>query len=89
MQIKVDSSYVESLRAHLAAQGFPAARVAHDMLDVLFPGSPALLAPAAALDDWLARETDGSIELVIAAGQSESDRTSSLAARGILAPAAE
>ena len=65
MQIKVDSSYLESLRAHLAAQGFPAARVAHDVLDVLFPGTPALLGPAAALDDWLARETDGSVEVAV------------------------
>ena len=65
VQIRVDGGHLESLRAHLAAQGFPAAPVAHDRLDVLFPGSPALLAPAAALDDWLARETDGSVELAI------------------------
>lgn len=65
MQVRVDSGYLESLRAHLAAQGFPAARVATDVLDVLFPASPALLATAAALDDWLARETDGSVELGI------------------------
>jgi hypothetical protein len=69
MQVRVDSRHLESLRDHLAAQGFPAARVAHDVLDVLFPGSPALLAPAAALDDWLARETDGTVELSLLRGR--------------------
>lgn len=65
MQIKVDSGYLESLRAHLSAQGFPASAIDNDLLEVLFPGSPALLGPAAALDDWLARETDGSVQLAI------------------------
>lgn len=65
VRIRVDSRHLESLRAHLAEQGFPSSRVGRDLLQVLFPGSPALLAPAAALDDWLARETDGSVELAI------------------------
>jgi hypothetical protein len=65
VQVRVDGSHLESLRVHLAAQGFPASRVDRDVLQVLFPGAPPLLGPAAALDDWLAQETDGNVELAI------------------------
>jgi hypothetical protein len=55
MMIRVDRRHVESLLAHLSAQGFPARRVGDDGLDVLFPASPPLFAAAVELDEWLAR----------------------------------
>jgi hypothetical protein len=55
MLLRVDESHLESLRSHLDAQGFPAARIGDDTLDVLFPASTPLFAAAVELDDWLAR----------------------------------
>lgn len=53
MRIRLsDASVTGALLEHLAVQGFPATYISRDELDVLFPGSPPLLATAAELDLW-------------------------------------
>jgi hypothetical protein len=54
MLLRGDELYVEALRAHLEAEGFPAVRVGEGTLDVPFPASPAVFAAAVELDDWRA-----------------------------------
>lgn len=76
MRLRVDCRYLDSLRAHLAEQGFPASAVGPGLLDVLFPAAPALFWPAAELDDWLAFETDGSVRVVIEAASPPTGRRS-------------
>jgi hypothetical protein len=63
MLLEVDSRHLQSLAAHLAAQGFPAKRVGLDLLDVLFPASPSAFAAAVELDDWLARIGEAAVRL--------------------------
>jgi hypothetical protein len=50
LRLSVHPRYQDSLAAHLAEQGFPAARSGHGKLDVLFPGSAGIFAAAAELD---------------------------------------
>jgi hypothetical protein len=49
-----DARATPGLIAHLAQQGFPAIRVEHDVVDVLFPAEPNALPAAAELDLWAA-----------------------------------
>ncbi|HET8606147.1 MAG TPA: hypothetical protein VFL66_03870 [Gaiellaceae bacterium] len=65
MRLRVDRRYLDSLRRHLAEQGFPASPVGPGQLDVLFPASPAIFGSAVELEDWLALETDGDAEVTI------------------------
>jgi len=59
MRLRVsDATATLALLEHLAVQGFPATCVRRDELDVLFPGSPPLLAAAAELDRWNADHAD-------------------------------
>jgi hypothetical protein len=55
MVIQVDGKHVDSLLAHLAAQGFPATRLGEDRMEVLFPAAPECFPAAVELDDWLAQ----------------------------------
>lgn len=58
-RLQVDSRFVDSLRTHLACQGFPAVRVESDALEVLYPGDACSLEAAAELDLWRASHGDG------------------------------
>lgn len=59
MRLRVsDASATAALLRHLAEEGFPSTRVGRYELDVLFPGRPSQLVPAAELDLWRARHDD-------------------------------
>ena len=58
MLLHVSRKHIESLLAHLAAQGFPAKRVGENGVEVLFPAPSPLFKAAAELEDWLARAGD-------------------------------
>jgi hypothetical protein len=65
MVIQVDGNHVESLLAHLEAQGFPATRLDDGRMEVLFPAAPECFPAAVELDDWLARSgTDAVVRVV-------------------------
>lgn len=56
MRLRVsDSAATIALSRHLKEEGFPSTLVAHDELEVLYPGPPGDLVPAAELDLWRAR----------------------------------
>jgi hypothetical protein len=52
-----DAGAAPGLIAHLVRQGFPARRVAKDVVDVLFPAEPSAFAAATELDLWTAANT--------------------------------
>jgi hypothetical protein len=52
-----DARAAPGLVAHLVRQGFPAIRVEHDVVDVLFPAEPSAFPAAAELDLWAAANT--------------------------------
>lgn len=55
LRLRIHPQHEESLASHLAAQGFPPTPLGGGVLEVLFPGSPAIFAAAADLDLWQAR----------------------------------
>jgi hypothetical protein len=56
-----DAAAATALLRHLADEGFPSTRVGRYELDVLFPGRPGQLVPAAELDLWGARHEGVSV----------------------------
>lgn len=65
MRLRVsDAEATADLERHLADQGFPARMIAKGELDVLFPGSPSIFAPAVELDLWRARHRRVDVTLV-------------------------
>jgi hypothetical protein len=52
-----DARAAPGLVAHLVRQGFPARRVAQDVVDVLFPAEPSAFEAATELDLWAAANT--------------------------------
>jgi hypothetical protein len=59
MRLQVsDARATAGLIAHLADQGFPATRVAHGVIEVLFPAEATAFAAAAELDLWTAANAE-------------------------------